>query len=155
MRREPISPTTPGMSREFCAPGDRVERRLNLTANDVVRIATDLGDANPLHSDESVAARSRFGALIASASHTIGLLLGLAGSQATIEHPGVGLGFTFELASAAAVGDDLVIWWTIDRLEPTRGGTNTLAYLRGGIDAADGRAILRATGTTLYFGAAG
>lgn len=144
-----------GMSDVFFAPGDRVERRITLTHASIARVAADLGDANPLHHDEELARASRFGTLIASASHTIGLLLGLGGSQATIEHPGVGLAFTFELEGPARAGDELVLWWEIERLEPTPGGSNTLAHLRGGIDGADGRAILRATGTTLYFGAPG
>lgn len=139
------------MSEPFYAAGHRVERRTRITRDDIVRVAADLDDGNPLHHDDDVAAASRFGGLIASASHTIGLLLGLAGSQATLEHPGVGLHFAFDLKGAARADDELVIWWEIERLEPTRGGTSTLAYLRGGVDAGDGRPILTATGTTLYF----
>ena len=133
------------------SPGERVERRLQLTAADIVRVARELGDDNPLHSDEALAAQSRFGGLIASGSHTIGLLLGLAGSQTSPERPGVGLGFAFELTRAARAGDEVVVWWEVDRIEATPGGSSTIVHLRGGIDLTNGEPILRATGKTLFF----
>ena len=133
------------------SPGQRSERRVVLTAEEIVRAARDLGDENPLHYDAELAAASRFGGLIASASHTIGLLLGLAGSQTSPDRPGVGLGFAFELKRAARAGDELVVWWEIDRVEATPGGSSTLVYLNGGIDLASGEPILTATGKTLFF----
>ena len=75
-------------------PGDHAEQERLLTREDVVRLATELGDPNPLHHDEAVAARSRFGGLIACGGHLVGLLTSACAAFTTPHGPGVGLAFS-------------------------------------------------------------
>ncbi len=53
--------------------GDRIARTLTLTPDELIAGARFLEDANPLHNDPVLAARSRFGGLIASGPHIGGL----------------------------------------------------------------------------------
>jgi acyl dehydratase len=61
--------------------GESFERRVTISADDIRRFAASVEDFNPLHHDAAVAARSRFGALTASRTHTGSLLLALTATQ--------------------------------------------------------------------------
>jgi len=56
---------------------ETVSRKERLSRQDIIDFARLSGDANPLHVDEMVAARARFGEIIASGQHTGALLMGL------------------------------------------------------------------------------
>jgi 3-hydroxybutyryl-CoA dehydratase len=130
--------------------GDRAEKELLLTREDVIRLATELGDPNPLHHDERIAAASRFGGLIASGGHLIGLLTSFCAAFTTSRGPGVGLGFSYELRRAARVGTPLRLRWevtAVDRSEKLRGEVVTL---EGAIeDARDGAVLVTGAGRVL------
>jgi acyl dehydratase len=53
--------------------GDRIARTMCLSALEIIGGAEFLQDANPLHNDAEVAAKSRFGVLIASGPHIGGI----------------------------------------------------------------------------------
>ncbi len=59
------------------ALNETVSRVVRLSRADIAAFAQLSGDANPLHSDAVIAARARFGEVIASGQHTSALLLGL------------------------------------------------------------------------------
>jgi 3-hydroxybutyryl-CoA dehydratase len=53
--------------------GDRIARTVTLSPAELIAGAKFLQDANPLHNDAEVAAKSRFGGLIASGPHIGGI----------------------------------------------------------------------------------
>ena len=62
---------------DLVSVGETVSRKERLSRQDIIDFARLSGDANPLHVDEIVAARARFGEIIASGQHTGALLMGL------------------------------------------------------------------------------
>jgi acyl dehydratase len=54
--------------------GDTASRSRTVDAEDIVRFTDMTGDRNPVHYDEDVAARSRFGGIIVQGGVTTGLL---------------------------------------------------------------------------------
>ncbi|GEJ56796.1 MaoC family dehydratase [Anaeromyxobacter diazotrophicus] len=133
--------------------GDRAEKELVLDRAEVVRLATELGDPNPLHHDEAVARASRFGGLIASGGHLLGLLTSFCAAFTTGYGPGVGLGFSYELRRAALAGTPVRLRWevtAVERSERLRGDVVTLA---GAIeDARDGTVLVTGAGRVLARG---
>jgi acyl dehydratase len=134
-------------------PGDRAEQELELTREDVVRLAAELGDPNPLHRDERAAAASRFGGLIACGGHLLGLLTSACAAFTTPHGPAVGLGFAYELRRAARAGTRLRLRWevtAVERSEKLRGDVISLA---GAIeDASDGAVLVTGAGRVLSRG---
>jgi len=134
-------------------PGDHAQKELLLTRDEVVRMAAELGDPNPLHHDQVAAARSRFGGLIAAGGHLIGLLTGFGAAFTSAHGPCVGLGFSFELRRAALAGTTLRLRWevlSVERSERLRGEVVALA---GEIrDAASGVVLVTASGKVLARG---
>jgi acyl dehydratase len=134
-------------------PGDRAEKSVLLTRADVVRLATELGDPNPLHHDEQVAAASRFGGLIASGGHLIGLLTSFCAAFTTSRGPGVGLGFSYELRRAARAGTILRLRWEVTALEHSEKLRGDVVTLEGAMeDASDGAVLVKGTGRILARG---
>lgn len=58
-------------------PGHTIERADRYSRDDIVAFAAACRDTNPLHTDDALAQRSRFGEVIASGQHTSSMLLGL------------------------------------------------------------------------------
>ncbi len=129
--------------------GDVVERRVRWTADDIVRLASDVGDTNPLHHDPLYAEGTRFGALIASGSHTVAYLIALLGAQSTPARPGVGLEFTFKLLGPARVGDELLFRWEILAKTESDRPKGTVLELNGVVVDGSGRTIVSATAKIL------
>ncbi len=130
-------------------PGNHAEKDLLLTREDVIRLARELGDPNPLHHDEAAAARSRFGGLIASGGHLIGLLTSFCAAFTTAHGRCVGLGFSYELRKAAPAGATLRMRWevvSIERSEQLRGDVIELA---GEIRVAAGALLVTGSGRVL------
>jgi 3-hydroxybutyryl-CoA dehydratase len=131
-------------------PGDHAERELLLTRDDVVRVATELGDPNPLHHDEEAARRSPFGGLIACGGHLIGLLTSFSAAFSTARGPGVGLDFSYELRRAARAGTTLRLRWEVTALERSEKLRGDVVTLAGSIvDASDGTVLVRGRGRIL------
>lgn len=114
--------------------GDRFEREVTLDEASIAAFATAAGDANPLHHDREVAARSRFGGLIASGPQTSSLLLGLCATWFTARGESVGLEFTFRFRKAVRTGESLHLAWHIVAIEPK-------PSLKGDLVSIEGRAI--------------
>jgi acyl dehydratase len=134
-------------------PGDRAEKELVLSRDEVIRFATELGDPNPLHHDEAVARRSRFGGLIASGGHAIGLLTSFCAAFTTAQGPGVGIGFSYKLRRAIHPGQPLRLRWEVTAVERSERLRGEIASLTGAIeDARDGTVLVAATGRVLSRG---
>jgi acyl dehydratase len=130
--------------------GERFERRVRWTRDEVVAFACEVGDTNPIHHDEAYAAGTRFGGLIASGAQTVAYLTALCGAQSRYERPGVGLAFDFRLVGAARPGEEIVFGWEVIAATPSERPRGTLVDLRGEAVAEGGRTLVTATARVLY-----
>ena len=130
-------------------PGDHAEQERLLTREDVVRLATELGDPNPLHHDEAIAARSRFGGLIACGGHLVGLLTSACAAFTTPHGPGVGLAFSYQLRRAARAGTRLRLRWDVLSVERSERPRGELVRLAGSIRDEDGVLLVSGEGSIL------
>jgi len=130
-------------------PGDQDEQELLLTREDVVRLATELGDPNPLHHDEAVAVASRFGGLIACGGHLIGLLTSACAAFTTAHGPGVGLAFSYELRRAARAGTRLRLRWEVTSVEHSEKLRGEVVRLTGSIRDEEGALLVSGEGSVL------
>ncbi len=130
-------------------PGDHAEQERLLTREDVVRLATELGDPNPLHHDEAVAARSRFGGLIACGGHLVGLLTSACAAFTTAHGPAVGLAFSYQLRRAARAGTRLRLRWEVLSVERSERPRGELVRLAGSIRDEDGVLLVSGEGSIL------
>lgn len=131
-------------------PGDHAEKELLLTREEIVRVATELGDPNPLHHDEEVARRTPFGGLIACGGHLIGLLTSFSAAFSAPRGPGVGLDFSYQLRRAARAGTRLRLRWEVTKVERSSKLRGELVTLAGSIvDASDRTLLVRGKGRIL------
>jgi acyl dehydratase len=87
--------------------GQRASRRLTLTADHVQKYAEISGDRNPLHFEESFAARTTFGRLVVQGGLTTGLLHALV----AMDLPGPGTVFlsqNWKFTAPVFIGDTII-----------------------------------------------
>jgi acyl dehydratase len=130
--------------------GHRFERRVRWTRNEIVAFAQEVGDLNPLHHDDTYAATTRFGGLIASGAQTVAYMMALCGAQASAELPGVGLDFNFRLLDGVHPDEEIIMRWEIAAIEPSQRPKGQIVTLRGEAITAGGRPILDASARTLF-----
>lgn len=122
--------------------GERFEKALVLDAASIRAFATMVGDFNPLHHDETIAARSRFGGLIASAAQTSALMAAFTATFVTERTPGVGLDLAFRFHKAVRADDPLELVWTVEGVEPKpRFGGHVIAFTGAMTDSAGDIAV--------------
>ncbi|HUK65998.1 MAG TPA: MaoC family dehydratase [Anaeromyxobacteraceae bacterium] len=130
-------------------PGEVAEREVLLTREAVVRLATELGDPNPLHHDLELARASRFGDLIASGGHLIGLLTSFCAAFTTPRGPGLGLAFSYELRRAARAGTRLRLRWKVRAVEHSEKPRGEIVLLEGEIRDGEDTLLVRGEGKVL------
>lgn len=129
--------------------GERFTQSVHLSAGSISAFADSVGDSNPLHHDESVAARSRFGGLIASGTHSASLLMALTASHFSRHAQPLGLEFTLHFHKAVHAGDTLQLAWTVLRVQPKPSLGGDLVWLDGEARNQRGEVALAATATLL------
>ena len=87
--------------------GETFTRDVILDAASIRAFAMLTGDSNPLHHDESAAARSRFGRLIASGSQTASLLASMTAAIVTERCDSLGLEIAFRFRAAVLVDEPM------------------------------------------------
>ncbi len=119
---------------------ERFSRTVTLTPDDVSAFARQVGDHNPVHHDAEFAAGTRYKRLIASATQTTALLLGLIATHFSQRGATVGLDFTFKLRKAIFADETISLEWeVVEILEAP--------HLKGDVVVARGR-IVNAAGET-------
>lgn len=126
--------------------GERFSREMQLDAEAIRAFAALVGDTNPLHHDEAVAARSRFGGLIASGTHTSALMMAAVADFVTARRPSLGLETACQFRRAVKAGTRLRAEWSIVGFEPKPSLGGHVIGLEG--RAVDSAGILYLTGQT-------
>lgn len=119
------------------------------TPAEVSAFARAMGDTNPLHHDVVVAARSRYGALIVSGTHTTALLMGLTASHFSKTTSVVGIAFGIELRRPVFADAAVILTWTVTAVQPHKGGPAQRVDLAGDLRDGQGRVCVSATGQVL------
>ena len=135
--------------------GERFTETVHLTAESIRAFADSIGDSNPLHHDEVLAARSRFGRLIASGTHSASLLMALTASHFSRHAQPLGLEFKLHFHRAVCEGDTLALAWTVTRVQWKSSLGGDLVWLDGEARNQRGEVALAATATLLVMDRAG
>jgi len=129
--------------------GHTFSREHTLTPSEVVSFALAAGDDNPLHHDVAHAARTRYGGLIASGTHTTALLLGLTASYFSKHGSVVGVEFAVKFQRAVLADQKIQLQWTVSGLEPYEKGAGQRVHLAGQLIDSRGAVCVAATGQVL------
>ncbi|MEO1544646.1 MAG: MaoC family dehydratase, partial [Pseudomonadota bacterium] len=87
------------------------------TAQNISDYAKLAQDFNPLHHDETIAGKSRFGTLIAAAAQSTGVFTSLLATHFAPRGQALGLEFSFKLRRAVKSGVTAHMAWTIVSLD--------------------------------------
>lgn len=93
--------------------GQKFARSYYFGEKEISDFARNAGDTNPLHHDRQVAARSRFGSIIASGTHYTALMMGLVADHFTRDAEAVGLEFCFQFKKAVPAGSTMTAQWSV------------------------------------------
>ncbi len=129
--------------------GERFTDTVQLTAESISAFATSVNDSNPLHHDPAVAARSRFGGLIASGTHSASLLMALTAAHFSRHAQPLGLEFKLHFHKAVRAGDTLQLAWTVTRVQWKASLGGDLVWLEGEARNQRNEVALAATATLL------
>jgi acyl dehydratase len=141
------------------AAGERVERTLRYTRDDIAAFARLSLDENPLHIDAQRAQRARFGEIIASGQQTAASLMGLLATHFSRRDDGVArevlcLNMNFSFKAPIFADQDVTLSWQVASAEWNTRLNGVLGHLDGGAAVAHGRPAVIARGTILVTAAA-
>ena len=135
-------------------PGDLIARIDRYSREDIEAFAMACHDRNPLHMDDALAQRSRFGEVIASGQHTSSMLIGLVISH--FAHPADGrarevllLHVNFAFRSPIFANEDIQLSWRVVEVNWNAKLRGHVLVLEGGASTARARPALVARGTLL------
>jgi 3-hydroxybutyryl-CoA dehydratase len=126
------------------AIGDTFEHRFSFTAENIVAMATLLGDTNPVHHVPS----PQFGVVIASGAHIAGLVMAFGAAQITNRAPSLGRTWGIRFRAPVLAGDTLHMVWRITAVEPHRRGAMITLVGEGTVERDDERIVAITTDGT-------
>lgn len=130
-------------------PHDRFSAEYSLTPKMVADYALSVGDENPIHYDPNFAAKTRYGRLIASGTHTTALILGLTASHFSKIASMVGLDYWVGFRRPIYANETIKLEWLVVRVTPNKKLRGNIVELRGRILGQDGKTSLGAKGRLL------
>jgi 3-hydroxybutyryl-CoA dehydratase len=130
-------------------PGERFSRELVFDAESIKTFATLVGDTNPLHHDDALAARSRFGGLIASGTQASSMMMAALAAHITTRSPSVGLEISCRFRRPVHAGARLRVEWEVVSVEPKDSLAGSVLTCAGRLLAPDGEVIATGTAASL------
>jgi acyl dehydratase len=132
--------------------GETFTKDVTLDAASIRAFASLTGDTNPLHHDEEVARKSRFGRLIASGAQTSAIMSSLTAALVTERCPSLGLEIMFRFRRAVLADEPLRIEWEVIEMEPKpKLGAYLLTFSGKLVKLADGEVAVSGHAKTLIF----
>ena len=132
--------------------GDRIEKRLLLSADEVRAGAVSVGDENPVHHEAEAAAAAGFPSIIASGSHVFGGFSAMIPSH--LIRYGAMLGAEMDVRFSAPIFPDTPydMIWTIAELAARKNGNSYDVRLTGEIrSVANERPLVTANARGVLF----
>lgn len=134
--------------------GEKVTKVMRYSRDDIAVFARLSGDENPLHTDNLVAQRARFGEIIASGQHTSAILMGMLATHFSREDDGVKremlcLNMNFAFKGPVFADQDITLQWRVASIEQKDKLQGVLVQLDGSASVAHSKPALVARGTIL------
>ncbi len=114
-------------------PHERFSSEVTLEPNAVSAFAHCVGDTNPVHHDADLAAKSRFGRLIASGPQTTAHLLALTASHFSKRGAMLGLEFWVRFRRPVYADETIALEWLVVSIKPDPRLGGDVIDLRGRI----------------------
>jgi 3-hydroxybutyryl-CoA dehydratase len=130
-------------------PHERFSTRLSLEQGTVSAFAHAVGDTNPVHHDADLAAKSRFGRLIASGPQTMAHLLALTASHFSKCGAMLGLEFWVQFRQPIYADETITLEWLVVSVEDHPPLDGEIIDLRGRIRKETGETAVGAKGRVL------
>ena len=130
-------------------PHERFSAAVTLEPNAVSAFAHSVGDTNPVHHDADVAAKSRFGRLIASGPQTTAHLLALTASHFSKRGAMLGLEFWVRFRRPVYADETITLEWLVVSVKPDPRLGGDVIDLRGRIRKENGETAVGAKGRIL------
>lgn len=134
--------------------GERLERHVRFSRDDIADFARLTGDDNPLHLDEQVAQRARYGEIIASGQQTAAVMLGLVSSHFSQPAGGAGrqvicLNFNFAFKRPVFADQELLLHWHVTAIEWSERLGGAIGHLDGTLGVKGSAPCVIGRGTVL------
>jgi acyl dehydratase len=129
--------------------GDTFEADFTFTAEEIPRMATLLGDMNPVHHTPA----PEYGVLIASGPHIAGLVMAYQAAYFTRHAPSLGRTWGIRFRAPIFADETLHVVWTITAVEPHRRGTLITLEAVGTVERGGARVTaitVEATGVVFH-----
>jgi acyl dehydratase len=98
--------------------GERFARVVTFDEAGARAFATLVGDLNPLHHDEELAAASRFGGLIISGTQSVAMLMAMTATFLSARGPALGLDYDFKFLKGVRMGETVRMEWVVTSVTP-------------------------------------
>jgi len=130
-------------------PHERFSAEVTLEPGAVSAFAHGVGDTNPLHHDAGLAAKSRFGRLIASGPQTTAHLLALTASHFSTRGAMLGLEFWVRFRRPVYADETITLEWLVVSVKHNARLGGDVIDLRGRIRKENGETAVGAKGRVL------
>jgi acyl dehydratase len=134
--------------------GERLSRTVRYTRDEIAAFARMTFDENPLHVDNHVAQRARFGEIIASGQQTSAVMMGMLATYFSRSDDGLArqmlcLNMNFSFKSPVFADQDVLLTWQVASIEWRAKLGGQLAQLDGNARIGGGKPLIIARGTIL------
>jgi acyl dehydratase len=129
--------------------GETFSTTLTLSADSIKSFATLVNDTNPLHHDDTYAAQSRFGGLIASGTQPTAHFMALLATHFSQFAQPLGLDFDIKLKKAVHSDDSLTLTWRVTNAFWKASLNGDLTHLEGHVMNQRGETVLLGKSTIL------
>jgi acyl dehydratase len=134
--------------------GERLSRTVRYSRDEIAAFARMTFDENPLHVDNLVAQRARFGEIIASGQQTSAVMMGMLATYFSRADDGVArqmlcLNMNFSFKSPVFADQDVLLTWQVASIEWRAKLGGQLAQLDGNARIGGGKPLIIARGTIL------
>jgi acyl dehydratase len=125
--------------------GETFSETLTMTPEEAKAFSRAARDFNPLHLDETAAAKSRYKKLIVSGTQMAAHLMALTATHFTKRGEAVGLDFSLRFHKAIYADETITLSWEVVEVKPTAAGRDVVD-LKGRVLNQNGELAVAATG---------
>jgi 3-hydroxybutyryl-CoA dehydratase len=133
----------------YAQPHERFSTVVSLDPRETGAFAHAVGDTNPIHHDAELAAKSRFGRLLASGPQTTAHLLALTASHFSKRGAMLGLEFWVRFRRPVYADETITLEWLVISVKPNERLNGEVIDLRGRVRKETGETAVGAKGRIL------
>jgi 3-hydroxybutyryl-CoA dehydratase len=133
----------------YAQPHERFSAVVSLDPRETSAFAQAVGDTNPIHHDAELAAKSRFGRLLASGPQTTARLLALTASHFSTRGAMLGLEFWVRFRRPVYADETITLEWLVISVKPSARLNGEVIDLRGRVRKETGETAVGAKGRIL------